>query len=143
MDDLDQQIVLKTAEVDMSRFQSNSKHSQNNAVSNGGTSYNNLSYPHFSIPLSVSTLYGRGDWSCLHKEDDVLVRRAGSAPKVRTFCECFLNCRLILREADVTAEMMIIVMVMAVMMMIMMVMAMMMMMITILIASLYMPLTNE
>jgi hypothetical protein len=89
MDELDQQIVLKTAEVDTLRIQSNSKHSQNNAVSNGSTSYNNLTYPHFSIPLSVSTLYGRGDWSCLHKEDDVLVRRGGSAPKVRMLCVCF------------------------------------------------------
>lgn len=86
MDELDQQIILKTAEVDTSRFQSNSKHSQNSTVSNRSTSCNNLSYPHFSIPLSVSTLYGRGDWSCLHKEDDVLVRRVGSAPKVRILC---------------------------------------------------------
>lgn len=132
MDDLDQQIVLETSDVDTSRFQSNSKHSQNNTVSNGGTSYNNLSYPHFSIPLSVSTLYGRGDWSCLHKEDDVLVRRAGSAPKVRMFCEYFLKCRLSWSEADVNAEMMIIMMVMAVMIMII-----------IIIASLSVPLANE
>lgn len=89
MDELDQQIVLKTAEVDTSCFQSNSKHTQNCTVSSGNTSYNNLTYPHFSIPLSVSTLYGRGDWSCLHKEDDVLVRRTGSAPKVRMPCMLF------------------------------------------------------
>lgn len=93
VEDHDHQIILKTAEKDTSRFQSNSKYphpqSKTNTTTNGMASYNNLSYPHFSIPFTVSTLYGRGDWACLHEEDDVLVRRSGSSPKVRSFIALF------------------------------------------------------
>ena len=88
VEDHDQQIILRTAEIDTSRFQSNSKYtnpqSEAKTTTNGTASFNNSSYPHFSIPFTVSALYGRGDWSCLHKEDDVLVRRLGSPPQVRS-----------------------------------------------------------
>ena len=87
IDELDQQTILAEAETDTSRIQSNNRTSSssalNNKISAKGNSLDEASFPHFSIPTDLSPSYARSQWSALHKEDDVLVRRKCFSPQVR------------------------------------------------------------
>jgi hypothetical protein len=89
VDELDQQTIIADAETDTSRIQSNNRTSSstlNSRISAKGSCLNEASFPHFSVPTDLSPSYARSQWSALHKEDDVLVRRKCFYPQVRLSC---------------------------------------------------------
>lgn len=90
VDELDHQTILADAEVDTSRIRNNNRTGSSSAVHSRMSAKVNCldeaSFPHFSIPTDLCPSYYRSQWSALHKEDDVLVRRKCFSPKVRLPC---------------------------------------------------------
>ena len=80
VDELDKEIMGRTAMKDTSKIQSNNI-KLNDTKSSIGVSTSTV-FPHFSIASDVCPSYQKSSWSALHKEDDVLIKRQCKAPQV-------------------------------------------------------------